>query len=509
MRIFQSGKNLMLKFGYSPSLIKKVKNMKSARWKPNVKAWEVLDNEHNRFLLEEIEEMFPSLRWETKIKPISDFKRALFLHQKNIASFGLNRRAFFIAATMGTGKTLASIEIMERSGTRKWWYIAPKSALLSVRLEMRKWNCTVTPIFFTYEGLVKKLKHYDGEAPEGVIFDESHKLKNNTSIRSQSAAHLAEAMRDEHDDPFIICMTGTPAPKDPLDWWAQLEIVQPGFVPEGDIYKFRKRVANVVTVDLGEDDGTAQSHSYSTVESWKEDELANFRRSIENKICIFVDKADCLDLPEKVYTEYVLPMTPQVEARYKFLLANSGTTIECLNKCRQLSDGFIYSDDKAIRVTSNPKIELLEDLVEGKNRVVIFAGYIESVKWIRERMTVLGWKTINSGDRNFEDEIIEFMDTGIEKKIAFVNHPKSGGTGLNLTASDTIIYYSNDFDGEARFQSEDRIHRPGCVGANIIDLYHLPTDKYVRCNLENKKKLQGVTMKEMMLELEHVEWGRG
>jgi hypothetical protein len=66
--------------------------------------------------------------------------------------------------------------------------------------------------------------------------------------------------------------------------------------------------------------------------------------------------------------------------------------------------------------------------------------------------------------------------------------------GLTLTASDTIIYYSNDFNGESRVQSMDRIHRPGCRGANIIDLIHLPVDEFVINRLDYKLDLQKITM---------------
>jgi len=505
MRIARHGKNLVLKFRYNPSIVSLVKKMTGAKWNPKVKVWTVLDCEHNIFLLES---EYPRVHWECPIKPVTDFNRPLFQHQRDIVSFILNRRIGFISATMGVGKTLSSIEIMERSNIENWWYIAPKSALLSVEFEMDKWGCEVYPVFLTYEGLVKRLKTHTGISPEGVIFDESHKLKTPTSIRTRAAQFLTENMREEHEDPFIICMTGTPAPKNPLDWWSQLETLRPGFIPEGNWYKFRERVAKTITVDLGEDDTTKAGHSYSTIESWKEVALAEFHKFIKDTITIFVDKADCLDLPEKIYTEMVVPMTSQVESRYRFILTNSGTTIEALNKCRQLSDGFIYSDGKAIRVTANPKLEMLKDLVVGKNRVVIFAGFIESINLVKEEMEKLGWRVINSGDKNFKYGIRDFMNTSIDEPIAFVNHPKSGGTGLNLTASDTIIYYSNDFDGESRMQSEDRIHRPGCKGANIIDLYHLPTDKYVRMNLANKVKLQGVTISDMKLELGKINWSK-
>ena len=57
-----------------------------------------------------------------------------------------------------------------------------------------------------------------------------------------------------------------------------------------------------------------------------------------------------------------------------------------------------------------------------------------------------------------------------------VGQADSAGTGLTLTASNEIVYYSNSFNGEARMQSMHRIHRPGMdinKGALITDLIHL------------------------------------
>ena len=43
----------------------------------------------------------------------------------------------------------------------------------------------------------------------------------------------------------------------------------------------------------------------------------------------------------------------------------------------------------------------------------------------------------------------------------FLWKPRTGGYGLTLTASHTVIYYSNSYDLEIRLQSEDRAHRIG------------------------------------------------
>ena len=79
-------------------------------------------------------------------------------------------------------------------------------------------------------------------------------------------------------------------------------------------------------------------------------------------------------------------------------------------------------------------------------------------------------------------------------KLVVIGHPGSAGMSLTLTAADEIIYYSNTFNGEERIQSEDRIHRPGCRGAKITDIFLLPTDRLVHANLVKKRDMQAMTL---------------
>lgn len=93
------------------------------------------------------------------------------------------------------------------------------------------------------------------------------------------------------------------------------------------------------------------------------------------------------------------------------------------------------------------------------------------------------------------------MRTGKFEKLVVVAHPKSGGLGQNWTAPRENIYYSNDFDAEARWQSEKRTHRNGqpvTRGIRIKDYSHLPTDRYVLKNLDGKRHWQDITLEEVI-----------
>ena len=86
-------------------------------------------------------------------------------------------------------------------------------------------------------------------------------------------------------------------------------------------------------------------------------------------------------------------------------------------------------------------------------------------------------------------------------RVAFVAHPESGGMSLTLVEARMAVYWSNSFKPEYRVQSEDRIHRKGMdenLGCTIVDLVHLPTDERVLEIIRENRKLELMTMGEIM-----------
>lgn len=168
----------------------------------------------------------------------------------------------------------------------------------------------------------------------------------------------------------------------------------------------------------------------------------------------------------------------------------------------------------------------LEEYAE-VGRVVIWAGFTGSIERVIKICQAQGWDTIRLDGEEFSfthlstdpfgntdtgmtgPESLALMDASdknraalLEKypRVAFIGNPKAGGKSLTLTASPLALYYSNPFDGEARQQSEDRIHRVGMDAnraARIVDIIHLRTDLLVLDNLKNKKSLQSMTMGEL------------
>jgi SNF2 family DNA or RNA helicase len=382
---------IFFKFDFCKPFMAEIKAMEGSKWhgpvgqRPAVdpqitlrlfgttKVWSVEDNLRNRFQLDYLFGRNPYAWYD---KPLVDFKstRPLYAHQCDLAAFGLTRHYCIFAAEMGTGKTLAAIEIMEQSGVLDWWYIAPRSALKAVERELKIWKCKINPKMETYDALRTDIgKWLDGKAPpQGLILDESSRIKNHTAKRSQAAKALADGIRFHYGDKgFVILMSGSPAPKSPVDWWHQCEVACPGFLREGTVDKFQLRLGifkqqesisggvfqqrvtwlddenKCKTCGLPKED---MAHDEKMSDNWhpfvkSTNEVQHLYKRMTGLVTVKF-KRDCLDLPEKVYREIVCKPLPETLRAAKLIMAKAPNTISAMTLLRELSDGFQYIEVK-------------------------------------------------------------------------------------------------------------------------------------------------------------------
>jgi hypothetical protein len=177
--------------------------------------------------------------------------------------------------------------------------------------------------------------------------------------------------------------------------------------------------------------------------------------------------------------------------------------------------------------------QLLIDLEahEECGRLIVWAGFQESVTHIEQLCRQQGWATLRiDGVKSYvaqsatqeicdSDDFLDAMDLSHPRfpalrrefpRIVTVANPGSGGMALTLTGSPTAIYFSNSFNGTDRFQSEDRGHRDGMdlnKGFTIKDYILLASDLKVLQNLRVKKKMQDMTMGELQQAFEEFEYG--
>ena len=617
VKVVRVGQRLWLEYPFNREMTDEFKKcFHGMKWhgyddKP-IKKWSISYNAHNMFQIDFFMGNNPYKRYMEDYTITSyDPQRPCREHQIDMVKFMFYRRQCIIAGEMGVGKTLSGYELIELVQPNYAVWVAPNSALTSVKVEREKWGIKSPIQYYTYDG-IKKFECND--PPQVIFFDESQKIKTVNTQRTSAARQITDEMRRYYgDNCYIILMTGTPSPKSPVDWYAQAEIACPGYLKEGDQHKFKNRLAVIRTAE-------GAYGSYPELVTWLDDETKcakcglkaddpthtvymdhKFEKSVNEieflhkrlqGLVLVKLKKDCVQLPDKVYD--IIECTPSTDTlrAMKMIIKTSPTTIEALTRCRELSDGFLYDDksdgrdvcpgcngtkvvyepvyrgpqktheflhslgvevpedfdpediiltadkypdlfvwenvacyncngtgdvDKRVRTTNyvgTPKDKELENILEyydDVGRVVIYAGFTASIDKIAGLVHKKDWDFIRVDGRGWTSNIggspqdlLREYQSGKRRRIAFIGHPDAAGTGLTLTASPVIVYYSNDFKGESRSQSEDRIHRMGMDenrGARIVDLIHLPVDKYVLDNLKNKRRLENITLGKLIEDL--------
>jgi SNF2 family DNA or RNA helicase len=105
-------------------------------------------------------------------------------------------------------------------------------------------------------------------------------------------------------------------------------------------------------------------------------------------------------------------------------------------------------------------MEMLEELVEEGRRVLLFSQFTSMLALVEERLTAAGIAFVQiTGDVRDRATPVKRFQAG--EVPVFLVSLKAGGTGLNLTAADTVILYDPWWNPAVEAQAIDRSHRIG------------------------------------------------
>lgn len=138
-------------------------------------------------------------------------------------------------------------------------------------------------------------------------------------------------------------------------------------------------------------------------------------------------------------------------------------------------------------------LELLETLIEGGHKTVIFSQYTKMLKIMRQEFEDKGIKYsyLDGSSKNRMGIVKEFNEGD---NPIFLVSLKAGGTGLNLTGADTVIHYDMWWNPAVENQATDRVHRMG--QKQNVSVYKLITlDTIEEKIVAMQKKKMGVVKK--------------
>jgi SNF2 family DNA or RNA helicase len=159
----------------------------------------------------------------------------------------------------------------------------------------------------------------------------------------------------------------------------------------------------------------------------------------------------------------------RVEVKRKGLAQSGIIILDALLKLRQVCcDPRLVALESARRVKGSAKLELLltllPELLEEGRRILLFSQFTSMLALIEEALAQQGIREGKgyvklTGQTRRRDEPVDRFQSG--EVPLFLISLKAGGSGLNLTAADTVIHYDPWWNPAAERQATDRAHRIG------------------------------------------------
>jgi SNF2 family DNA or RNA helicase len=358
-----------------------------------------------------------------------------------------------------------------------------------------------------------------------LIIDESTRIKNSKASRTKSILQLSKLAE------YKRILSGLYMPQGPLDLFSQFYFLNPeilgyrSFVAYKSRYTVernpRLRADLAVALEdkkMGQKVYEARLNGYVTpykltglIPDATEEQLKDCWKILKKSFLFIADyknvseladfiepysfrvlKEECLDLPEKLFTQYEVELSPEQSRLYRAmeedLIAEVSDGVEItgehvlkkLGHMRQVCGGTFKDENGKIHIVEGkiPRMEKMIEVIQDINpnrKIIIFACYRAEVEMIRQRLEKegIGYAQVH-GDitgQAREDQIVMFKKDPLCKII--IGTTTSFGIGRNLTEATYMFFYSNSFELESRRQGEDRLHRIGTkTNVTIIDFYN-------------------------------------
>lgn len=427
------------------------------------------------------------------------FKTTPREHQRAAFEWARRREWFAYFMEMGTGKTKPTIDV-----AADWWSSGIIDTLLLVapngvhRQFLEEQVEEHMPEFVNYVGHVyqsgkpvpahiykrngalrilcinvEALSHQSGVKAAStfvqsgntfMVVDEATRIKNPSAGRSKAAYTLGKMSRRR------AILSGAPITRSAEDIFGQFKFLSEDALGFSSFYTFRARYCDVMPAYAGAPRGVVKVIGYKNMEELtKKIEAHSFRKT----------KAECLDLPPKVYLERHVAMTAEQrelyeEMRDEFTASFDGVTVDSttavarLLRLQQILCGHLPNEagpGSYVKVPTNRLQAVLDWLDECGDKVVLWARFKADIDQLCQLLKKHDQTFVRYDGSVDQRSRSMARDNWLYGPVrVMVANPAAAATGQNWQIASDVGYYSNSFDAEHRWQSEDRTHRDGMTG---------------------------------------------
>jgi len=410
-----------------------------------------------------------------------------------------------LADDMGLGKTLQAIVAITRyrqdGGKNPSIVVCPTSLVYNWQEEFHKFNpkLRVLPIdgvplhrkeciasaneydviITSYTLLQKDVEEHEKIDFAYVILDEAQHIKNRLTRNAKSVKRLKSAHR--------LILTGTPIENSLLDIWSLFDFLMPGLLSSFERFneKYVRNPNHAKNRDV-----LRQKLTPFILRRVKQDVLKELPPVSE-----LTYHCHLTDTQRELYHSYALSAKEELSA----LVKKEGFdrvkihVLATLTRLKQICcHPAIFAKEYPERGDSakyEMLLELLQTLIEGGHKTVIFSQYTRMLKIMRHDFENKGirFEYLDGATKNRLSVVKRFnSDPSIS---VFLVSLKAGGTGLNLVGADTAIHYDMWWNPAVQMQATGRLHRCGQENpVSDIKLVTLNTIEEYILNLQNQKK---------------------
>ena len=331
-------------------------------------------------------------------------------------------------------------------------------------------------IFEDKDGVGLDPKSYDL-----VVCDEAHYLKNAKANRTKV---VKKAFMNV---PKKLLLTGTAIKSMPFEFFSLLNFIDPAEWKSA--HHFGVRYCAGFQDDFGWDYSGSSNldELYSRISPY-------FLRRLKSDVLAF--------LPPKTFTHFPIELTPEeyrnyAKAEKEVVDEATGETKDADHLSRIQRLKMFTSQVKASR-----GIEIVQDIIDGDEKVVVFTEYIATAEMIANHFG--GKAVLFTGQKSAaekQEAVDKFMKDDSVK--VFVGTMGAAGVGITLTIASIAVFIDQPWTPSDREQAEDRIHRASTTSdkVQIIRLICQDTiDEDIISLLNSKEKVTSMVLDATVLD---------
>lgn len=396
---------------------------------------------------------------DSRLKPMLPYQLAgveLMLQKQNV----------LLADEMGLGKTRQVIEYLNslkilgfNMQQTKVLIVTPATLKLNWQNEIIKWsnfkcniiqnsksilsNDTIQIVSYDllrYQHIVTQTETYRADI---LIADEAHYLKSNKTKRTQAVRRLLTPKQKR------IFITGTPIPTRPIDAHPIIDMLDNSLLTPYNSYRdFAIRYCRAYNSKWGFDVSGNSN-------------ISELRQKLQRSILIRRLKKDVLNqLPSKTIKIVILENTSKTEKVLDGEYRYSFNTL--INHPHSILMGELAEIRKKIALLKiKESINFIEDTLQNVNKLVVFAYHHEVINTLAKALDSYGVSVLTGKHKavNRQKAVDDFQNN---KNIRiFIGQLTAAGTGITLTAANTIVFVEFSWKPDDINQAIDRCHRIG------------------------------------------------